>query len=854
MEDSDISDLRASSAAPAATNAPRATYFARALAFRSVLPSLVRPSDPFCPALIGIRTETVYSLKILTKNTVRLGVVFGRGAGRARLCVRRPLETNWTRMPFPASHPALERALAAQGYLEPTPVQAAVLEADAEGRDLLVSAQTGSGKTVAFGLAAAPTLLGDADKFSKAGAPMCLVIAPTRELAIQVNRELTWLYAEAGAVVVNCVGGMDARREQRALNFGAHIVVGTPGRLRDHIERGHLDLSELKVAVLDEADEMLDMGFREDLEFILDAAPAERRTLLFSATLAREIVQLAKSYQNDALRIDTLGRNEPHRDIEYRAVRVAPNETEHAIVNLLRYFESPGALVFCNTRESVRALHSKLRERGFAVVGLSGELSQRERADALQALRDGHARVCVATDVAARGLDLPDLGLVIHAELPVNKATLLHRSGRTGRAGKKGVSALVVPYTRRRKAEQLLMAAGVEGQWGGAPTADEIRAKDQERLLDDPIFAEPSNEDDAGLVAAMLEKRTPEELAAALIRARRAKLPAPEEIYDDPRHGADPGPRARGERSNDRGDRFADRDFAPRGDFGDRPEREPRADMSNSAWFRLNTGRRNNADPKWLIPLICRLGHITKKDIGSIRIFDYDTKFEISAEAEVKFGAAVQATVRDDVTITPTTAPAARDAGPRKEYAPRPPRDDNDAPRREYAPRPPRDNDRAPRANAPGSRDHTPRPSSFGADGVSNAKPYARNEEPKRDYKPRDRDEAPKRDFKPRADAPRSDAPKREFKPRDEAPRAHAEAAPRRAPRTDRESVPYDPAATSEKPFRKPRADAGAGPAKPFKGPKPFKAKGSFGDKPAFGGPKPAFGKKPGGKTPFKKK
>jgi ATP-dependent RNA helicase DeaD len=145
--------------------------------------------------------------------------------------------------------------------------------------------------------------------------------------------------------------------------------------------------------------------------------------------------------------------------------------------------------------------------------------------------------------------------------------------------------------------------------------------------------------------------------------------------------------------------------------------------MSNSAWFRLNTGRRNNADPKWLIPLICRLGHITKKDIGSIRIFDYDTKFEISAEAVVKFGAAVQATVRDDVTITPTTAPAARDAGPRKEYAPRPPRDDTDAPRREYAPRPPRDNDRAPRANAPGSRDHTPRPSSFGPDGVSNAKP-----------------------------------------------------------------------------------------------------------------------------------
>jgi ATP-dependent RNA helicase DeaD len=756
---------------------------------------------------------------------------------------------NWTQMPFPASHPALERALAAQGYLEPTPVQAAVLEADAEGRDLLVSAQTGSGKTVAFGLAAAPTLLGDEEIFGRAAAPLCLVIAPTRELAIQVNRELTWLYAQAMAVVVNCVGGMDARREQRALNYGAHIVVGTPGRLRDHIERGHLDLSELKVAVLDEADEMLDMGFREDLEFILDAAPAERRTLLFSATLAREIVQLAKSYQNDAIRIDTIGRNEPHRDIEYRAVRVAPNETEHAIVNLLRYFESPGALVFCNTRESVRALHSKLRERGFAVVGLSGELSQRERADALQALRDGHARVCVATDVAARGLDLPDLGLVIHAELPVNKATLLHRSGRTGRAGKKGVSALVVPYTRRRKAEQLLMAAGVEGQWGGAPTADEIRVKDTERLLDDPIFDEPSVEEDTALAEAMLAKRTPLEIAAALIRTRRAKLPAPEEIYDDPRHGADPGPRSREPREP--------REFGGERDFGDRPER---VSMDGSEWFRLNTGRRNNADPKWLIPLICRLGHITKKDIGSIRIFDYDTKFEISAEAAVKFGAAVQQTVREDVTITPTAAPAAREAGPRREYAPR----DNDAPR-EFKPRPPRDDaPRSPRANAPGSRDHTPRPSNYGADGVSNAKPYGRGEEPKGDYKPREfkpraprGDDAP-RDFKPRAprdnDAPRpyspqdSDSPKRAYKPRAEAGAEAPREFKPRAPRADGDGPkkpfkkafsdnaagpkPYTP-----KPYAGKRDDGGAG--KPFKGPKPFKAK--------------SFDAKPAGK-PFKKK
>ena len=374
-------------------------------------------------------------------------------------------------MPFPTVHPALARALAVQGYAEPTPVQAAVLADEAAGRDLLVSAQTGSGKTVAFGLAAGPTLLGDADKLAYSVVPLALVIAPTRELAIQVNTELSWLYKDAGAIVVSCVGGMDPRREQRALQGGCHIVVGTPGRLKDHLERGNLDLSALRVVVLDEADEMLDMGFREDLEEILDSAPEGRRTLMFSATIAKEIAGLARRYQTDALRIDTVNRNQAHGDIEYQVIRIAPNEIEHAVVNVLRLFEAPGALVFCNTRDGVRHMHAALRERGFSVVGLSGELGQRERSDALQALRDGHARVCVATDVAARGLDLPDLGLVIHADLPVNKAGLLHRSGRTGRAGKKGVSVLLAPYTRRRKVDMLLASAHIEAVFRGPPTA-----------------------------------------------------------------------------------------------------------------------------------------------------------------------------------------------------------------------------------------------------------------------------------------------------------------------------------------------------------------------------------------------
>ena len=185
-------------------------------------------------------------------------------------------------------------ALEQRGYTELTPVQVEVSKPELGDADLLVSAQTGSGKTVGFGLAIAPTLLGEEDRFGPAGVPLALIIAPTRELAMQVKRELAWLFEKAGVVVASCVGGMDMRSERRFLERGAHIVVATPGRLCDHIKRGSLDISELRAIVLDEADEMLDLGFREDLEFILGEAPRDRRTLMFSATVLRTIATLAK--------------------------------------------------------------------------------------------------------------------------------------------------------------------------------------------------------------------------------------------------------------------------------------------------------------------------------------------------------------------------------------------------------------------------------------------------------------------------------------------------------------------------------------------------------------------------------
>ena len=388
-------------------------------------------------------------------------------------------------MTFLPTSPQFAQALAERSYTEPTPVQAAVLADAAVDRDLLVSAQTGSGKTVAYGLSIAKNLLGDADRFERNAKPLALIVAPTRELALQVQRELAWLYQYTGARIVSCVGGMDPRREQRELADGAHIVVGTPGRLCDHLRRGNLDVSELKAVVLDEADEMLDLGFREDLEFILKTTPDTRRTLLFSATLPRGIVALARQYQKDAFRIEVAGGEGGHADIEYRAIRVVAHDVEHAVVNVLRYFESPGAIVFCNTRNAVRHLQAALLERGFSVVALSGELTQNERTHALQSLRDGRARVCVATDVAARGIDLPNVGLVIHAEMPNDPEVMQHRSGRTGRAGRKGVSVLLVPPARRRRAELMLAQAGIDAMWGTAPQAEEIRKLDQQRMLQD---------------------------------------------------------------------------------------------------------------------------------------------------------------------------------------------------------------------------------------------------------------------------------------------------------------------------------------------------------------------------------
>ena len=329
-------------------------------------------------------------------------------------------------------------------------------------------------------------------------------------------------------------------------------------------------------------------GFAKILEFILSAAPPERRTLLFSATVPKQIAALAKRFQKNAIRITANQGTKQHADIEYRAMSIAAAERENAVINVLRFFEAESALVFCATREGVKHLASRLGNRGFPVVALSGELSQQERSRALQSMRDGRAGVCVATDVASRGIDLPNLDLVIHADLPKTGEALLHRSGRTGRAGRSGVSVIITPHSKRKSMERLLALAGVKASWGPVPSVECILKRDRERLLSDPALSGPLNEEELSFAKELLATKTPEEVAAAFFRQNQKQRPTPEEVVNS-------GSEARG-------------DGAPRSDF------------EGGVWFKLSVGRKQRAEPRWILPLVCKAGGVTKRDIGAIKI------------------------------------------------------------------------------------------------------------------------------------------------------------------------------------------------------------------------------------------
>jgi ATP-dependent RNA helicase DeaD len=389
-------------------------------------------------------------------------------------------------MPTPslADVPAsLQAVLASHGFTELMPVQKAVLAVENRGVDLRISSQTGSGKTVAVGMLLAENLERAEADGRRVCVPRALVVTPTRELAMQVGQELSWLLKAVGARVACATGGTRVGAEQRELGRGAEVVVATPGRLLDHLVRGVIDPSRVHAVVLDEADQMLDLGFREELESILEKLPRERRTHMVSATFSRQVLDLARRYQQDAHHVQGTTLGVSNVDIQHVVHVVQPGEIFDALVNLLLMAPHELALVFAGTRADVTSLAAKLSGLGFSAAGLTGEMEQAERNRVMESFRAGVLRTLVATDVAARGIDVPDVTRVIQVDPPKNPDAHTHRSGRTGRAGRKGTSVVIVPPAGRASMLMLMRRAGIRPWFAPVPDAQAIMKANDARLV-----------------------------------------------------------------------------------------------------------------------------------------------------------------------------------------------------------------------------------------------------------------------------------------------------------------------------------------------------------------------------------
>ncbi len=422
----------------------------------------------------------------------------------------------------------LQYAIDEKGYDKLTSVQSLVLDPSNSGKDLLVSSQTGSGKTLAYGLSISRDGLEEIiDEDNKL---KTLIVTPTRELALQVFNELAWLFSKTSIAISTAIGGMDIKQERNNIRNGVDLLIGTPGRINDHIRRKTFDLNNIKSLVLDEADEMLDLGFKQDLDIIVNQSPKDKRILMFSATIPKKILSLASKYQKDAVRIEATSLGKAHTDISYETYMIKRYDIENAIFNFLRFHDDKTIIIFCSTRNAVTHISSRLLNRGFSVVSLSGALNQSERFKALQSIKNGRCKICVATDVAARGIDLVNLDIVIHAELPQNSEILIHRSGRTGRAGNKGRSILFCSPGERRRYERLVHSAKVKPVINKFLSQQEIQRKDNEKIINYLAKSQKKSTGELKFAKKLLTQFSSEDIAIALIENFKGKLPPIEEV------------------------------------------------------------------------------------------------------------------------------------------------------------------------------------------------------------------------------------------------------------------------------------------------------------------------------------
>ena len=556
--------------------------------------------------------------------------------------------------PFAALPAPISSALRARGFTDLTPVQKGVVAAESQGRDLRISSQTGSGKTVAIGIALAAHFLETkrpvaGNKASKkshgvVARPTGLVIVPTRELAAQVQNELKWLYANLRDLSVQVVtGGTSIVMERRALSRGAGLIVGTPGRLLDHMRNRAIDCSGIEHVILDEADQMLDMGFREELEGILEQLPKSRSSHLMSATFPRAVVSLADRYQENVLRIEGTRLGVANADIQHIAYSIRRHETYAALVNVLLLAGNSRCLLFVNRRIDATELAEKLASDGFGAAPFSGELAQAQRTRTLAAFKSGTFNILVSTDVAARGIDVPEISTVVHVDPPRNSESYIHRSGRTGRAGKTGRSVLLVAGPDSRRAAQMLQAARIEVSWQPVPQPENVQKallKQARREMHARLVEDAPTEAQLMYAKLLIEERDATHVIATLLEMAKTKPPRePMSVV-----GIDPFADNRSKRKG--GSAGARRDAYSTGKKGvdggsgrqGRPGKNG-ADRDGGGYerFVVTWGDQTGATPSRILSHICRRGGVESSQVGAITISTKSSTVDISRDVADAF-------------------------------------------------------------------------------------------------------------------------------------------------------------------------------------------------------------------------
>lgn len=500
------------------------------------------------------------------------------------------------------------------GFEQPSPIQAQTIPLLMDGRDVVGLAQTGTGKTAAFAL----PVLSQIDPEKRY--PQALVLAPTRELALQVSDSFQSFADHIGGVsILPIYGGQAYGIQLSGLRRGAQVIVGTPGRVIDHLEKGSLDISNLSFLVLDEADEMLNMGFQEDVERILEDTPDTKQVALFSATMPNAIRRISRDYLNNPEEVTVKSETRTNTNITQRYLFTAHRNKLDAITRILEVTEFEAMIVFVRTKNETEELAEKLRARGFSAAAINGDIAQQQRERTVDQLRDGRLDILVATDVAARGLDVERISHVLNYDIPNDTESYVHRIGRTGRAGRSGEAILFVTPRERRMLRSIERVTNATIEEMDLPTVDEVNESRKAKFMDS--ITESLEATDLQIFKTMVREYSAannvpmDDIAAAL--ATQALAGDEFLMKEPPRDKRDRRDRDRFDRDDRRG---RGRDRFDRGDRGDRGRGRRFDDSGNFDTYRLDVGKRQHVRPGAIVGALANEGGLNSKDFGRITI------------------------------------------------------------------------------------------------------------------------------------------------------------------------------------------------------------------------------------------